>query len=138
MIYLDANFFIYAIEQGSRWTEVMRKILSAIDAKALRAVTSELTIAEVMPKPVALRNPDYISKYEVLFSPPSPIVTLPVSRDILLACCHVQAELGIKPMDAIHVATAKSAGCHYFLTEDHRLGRTLTGDLTWLKMSDLA
>jgi predicted nucleic acid-binding protein len=136
-IYLDSNILIYAIEEGSRWGQTMRELLGAIDVDALQVVTSELTIAEVMPKPISLKNPDYLAKYELLFSPSSAIRTFPVSREILLACCHIQADFGIKPMDAIHVATAKVAGCHYFLTEDHRLGRAIAGDLTWLKLSEI-
>ncbi|MBB5047349.1 putative nucleic acid-binding protein [Rhodopseudomonas rhenobacensis] len=137
-IYLDSNIIIYAIEQGSRSTQTMYEMLSAIDADVLRVVTSELTIAEVMPKPISLNSPDHLAKYELFFSPSSPILTLPVSREILLASCHVQAELGIKPMDAIHVATAMAAGCDYFLTEDHRLGRSIAGDLKWLQLSEFS
>jgi len=137
-IYLDSNIIIYAIEQGSRWAHTMREMMTAIDADVLRVVTSELTIAEVMPKPIMLKNPEYLASYELFFSPASAILTLPVSRDILVASCHVQAVFGIKPMDAIHVATAKAAECHYFLTEDHRLGHAIAGDLKWLRLEDLS
>lgn len=137
-VHLDSNIIIYAIEQGSRWSSVTEKLLMAIDAGGLQAVTSELTMAEVLPKPISLNNPDYLGKYELMFSPSNGIVTMPVSRDILLASCHMQAQMRIKPMDAIHVATAKAAGCQFFLTEDERLGRSMVGDLKWLQLSELA
>jgi predicted nucleic acid-binding protein len=137
-VYLDSNIIIYAIEQGSRWSSVTEKLLMAIDAGGLQAVTSELTMAEVLPKPISLNNPDYLGKYELMFSPSNGIVTMPVSRHILLASCHMQAQMRIKPMDAIHVATAKAAGCQFFLTEDERLGRSMVGDLKLLQLSELA
>jgi predicted nucleic acid-binding protein len=136
-IYLDSSIIIYAIEQGSQWAETIRAFLGAIDDDDVRVVTSELTIAEVMPKPISLKNPDYLEKYELFFSPLSPLLMVPVSRDILLASCHIQAELGIKPMDAIHVATARAARCENFLTEDQRLGRAIAGGPTWLQLSEL-
>ncbi|WP_164605281.1 PIN domain-containing protein [Rhodopseudomonas sp. BR0M22] len=87
-IYLDSNIIIYAIEQGSQWAETIRALLGAVDADDVRVVTSELTIAEVMPKPISFKNPDYLEKYQSFFSPLSPLLTVPVSRDILLSSCH--------------------------------------------------
>lgn len=137
-IYLDANVIIYSVEQGSQWSHAAQELLVALDRDVMKAVTSELSIAEVLPKPFQLGNPDYIERYDALLHPTSAIQTVPVSRDILIHSARLQARRGLKLFDAIHVATAEAARCDYFLTEDDRLGRALGDQLKWLRLSEVS
>ncbi|MDB5615817.1 type II toxin-antitoxin system VapC family toxin [Tardiphaga sp.] len=136
-IYLDSNIIIYAIERGYRQAHTMRAMLEAIDRRAFRAVTSELTIAEVMSKPLALNDLDHISKYERFFAPNSALAIPAISRETLLLAARMQGSLGLKLFDSIHVATAQLEGCDCFLTEDERLGRAIAGETKWLKLSEV-
>ena len=49
--------------------------------------------------------------------------------------CAEKAET-LKPLDALHVASAEAAGADYFLTCDDRLPRHYTGPLTILNPVD--
>ena len=137
-IYLDSNIIIYAIERGYRWADTTQSMLAAIDNRIFRAVTSELAIAEVLSKPLARGDQDEIAKFENFFSPRSALETPAIDRDTLRMAAHLQGQLGLKLFDAIHVATARIAGCAYFLTEDDRLGRALAGEPAWLRLSDVS
>jgi predicted nucleic acid-binding protein len=137
-IYLDANIIIYAIEQGYRWADTTRSMLTAIDNRLFRAVTSELAIAEVLSRPFAVGNHDEIAKFEHFFSPRSALEMSAIDRHTLRTAARLQGQLRLKLFDAIHVATARLSGCEYFLTEDERLGRALAGDPKWLKLSDVS
>ncbi len=46
---------------------------------------------------------------------------LSVERAILIEAAHLQARLGLRLPDAIHVATAVAAGCDVLLSNDRRL-----------------
>jgi predicted nucleic acid-binding protein len=136
-IYLDANIIIYAIERGYRWADTTQSMLAAIDGRLFRAVTSELAIAEVLSKPLALGNLDEIAKFEHFFSPRSALEMAAVDRHTLRLAAQLQGQLRLKLFDAIHVATARISGSDYFLTEDDRLGRALADEPAWLRLSDV-
>lgn len=137
-IYLDTNIVIHAVEGRHQWIETTREMLDAIDQAQFDAVTSELAIAEVMTKPLAINDYDQITRYQRFFSPNSALKMVPVDRPVLFAAAKLRGEAGFKLADAIHVATARHAVCQYFLTQDERLGRGLDAGLTWLSLSEVA
>lgn len=136
-IYLDSNILIYAVEGQHRWKQATEQMLDAIDRSIFLAVTSELALAEVLVKPIEDGDKDLIETYQRFFSPNSAVKTLPVDRAVLLTAAEVQGQTGTKLADAIHVATARQSGCHYFLTEDDRLGRALGRGLEWLGLAQV-
>lgn len=137
LLYLDTNIVIYAIEESSDWPTVTRNLLTAIDDGIVRAATSELTIAEVMPKPLKLHDRALTEKFESFLSSPSALMMQPIDRKVLLRAADLQASGRLKLFDAIHVATALMLGCDYFLTEDDRLGRNLESILPWIRLSEI-
>ena len=50
-IYLDTNIFIYALEGYRIFRTALATLFDALDRQELTAVTSELTLAEVLMKP---------------------------------------------------------------------------------------
>lgn len=63
-VYLDTNVFVYAVEGYPHFAEELRALFHAIDHGQLAAVTSELTLAEVLVKPLADKNDDLWRLYE--------------------------------------------------------------------------
>jgi predicted nucleic acid-binding protein len=49
-IYLDANFFIYALEEIAPWAGMAKQILAFLDRGLCAAVTSELSLAECLQR----------------------------------------------------------------------------------------
>jgi len=133
-VYLDSNIIILAIETGNRWQLQLRELFELIDDGHVFAVTSEVTLAEALAKPLREKADDLVERYEVVLDPsPSPIEIAPVTRSILRLAAEAQAELGIKLIDAIHVATARSSACRYPLTNDFRVGRKLRHPI-WISL----
>ena len=52
LVYLDTNVFIYALEGYPAFAEPLAALFRGIDNGTCRAVTSELTLAEVLVKPI--------------------------------------------------------------------------------------
>lgn len=135
-IYLDTNIVILSIETGNPWRDSLQSLFVSIDERAVHAVTSELTLAEVLTKPLVSGDAELIDKYERLFAPSSPIKSVPVDRSVLCVAAQCRSDLGLKLIDAIHVATARLSGCEFFLTQDERLGRSIREPLRWIRLSE--
>jgi predicted nucleic acid-binding protein len=137
VLYLDSNVFIYALENSHAWAEAAEDLLGAIEKGRVRAVASELVLAEVLAKPFEDRNVSHIDQYQRLLSSGGGLTMASIDRDGLVRAAQLRGENNLKPFDAIHVATAQSARCDYFLTQDERLGRALADQPKWLKLSEI-
>lgn len=134
-IYLDANIFIYALEEIEPWAEITRQLLSAIDGGECYAITSELTVAECLVKPLELGRADIVQTYLNFLQNRRSLSVVPVMREILIEAAKLRASGRIKLPDAIHIATALQQGSNLFLTNDQRF-QTVAG-VQMLLLKDL-
>jgi predicted nucleic acid-binding protein len=51
-VYLDTNVFIYAVEAVAEYRAAVETLFGLIEDSAVSAVTSELTLAEALAKPL--------------------------------------------------------------------------------------
>ncbi len=51
-VYLDTNIFIYAVEGYEEFSSELNLLFTQFDKEILQAATSELTLAEVLVKPM--------------------------------------------------------------------------------------
>ncbi|OYX07520.1 MAG: hypothetical protein B7Z15_15730 [Rhizobiales bacterium 32-66-8] len=119
--YLDSNALIAAVEGPPAGPGLSSTVMGRSLADTL--VTSELSLAEVLVKP--LRDQDFalIEAYNSLLFGGSAarLQTIPISRDILGRAASVRNQkTSIKLPDAIHIATAEIMGCDQILTGDKR------------------
>jgi predicted nucleic acid-binding protein len=120
-LYIDTNIFIYAFEGFLEYADRLRELFEAIDSGDVKAVTSELTLAELLVKPFMDANTQRQSFYCDTIQNSDLLSVCPVSRDILIDAARLRSESSLRLPDAIHVATASSAGCRFFLTNDRRI-----------------
>jgi hypothetical protein len=81
-IHLDTNIIIFAGEAGNPWMTALRGLFTAIDRQSIAGVTSELTLAEVLAKPLAQGKNELIAKYDRMLSENSVISVAVISRGI--------------------------------------------------------
>jgi predicted nucleic acid-binding protein len=120
-VYLDANFFIYALEAVAPWARVAGAVLTSLDGGGLAAVTSELSLAECLVKPLELGRRDIAGAYLELLKDHRFLSVIPVTREVLIEAARLRGLSRIKLPDAIHAATALQKGCSSLLTNDDRL-----------------
>lgn len=120
-VYLDTNIFIYAVEGYEPEQDFLGELFAAFGRGSLAAVTSEFTLAEILVKPIELGRKDVAALYTGLLQPSDHLAVVPVERPILIEAARQRAALRLRMPDAIHVATAVTAGCDVFLTNDGRL-----------------
>lgn len=92
-----------------------------MDDREIVAVTSELTIAEVLIKPLQDQNQGIQQAYKTFLTPTPALHLVAVSRDVLETAAQLCATTKIKLPDAIHAATATLNACSSFLTNDNSL-----------------
>jgi predicted nucleic acid-binding protein len=117
-IYLDTNIFIYALEGYPVFRAVLTTLFDALDRGELMAVTSELTLAEVLVKPLLDHHAERKAAYLQALQPSTSLQIISVSREVLIAAARLRADANLKLPDAIHLATAQLTGCGEFLTND--------------------
>jgi predicted nucleic acid-binding protein len=126
VVYLDANPFVYALEGTEDLAAILKELFSLFRQRPGSAVTSELTLAEVLPK---RKLPDRHFLELLVWSG---IFDLrPVSREILVDTAQYRRAViasgaaGKRAMpklpDAIHVVTAIQARSKVFLSSDIRI-----------------
>jgi predicted nucleic acid-binding protein len=117
-IYLDANIWIYALEGFPDFAQELTTLFNSIGQGNLTAVTSELSLAEVLVMPIKNANPTQQETYKQALSSTLNVRVIPVQRDILIEAARLRAVVKLKLPDAIHAATALTARCSTFLTND--------------------
>lgn len=136
-VYLDANVVIYAVEDMPPHATKLKELFNRFDRGELHAVTSELTLAEVLVRPIRDQRPQARAAYERLLRQSAALTIAPVTRDVLTLAAELRAALPpLKLPDAIHVATSLLRGCTTVLTNDVRF-ETVPG-LPVLLLSNLA
>lgn len=122
-IYLDTNVFIYHIEGHNPYQGELRQLFEAIRSGVLTAVTSRLTLAEVLVDPIQTGDIVRQAAFELAVRNQPHLQVAPVNP-ILREAAYVRSRIAsIKLPDAIHVATAQHARCTSFVTNDKRLRR---------------
>lgn len=117
-IYLDANVFIYAVEGFPKYAELCVELFEAIDDRAIHAFTSELSLAEVLVKPMCDVNLAAVDAYKAMIRNRPSLEVWQVSRDVLVQAAQIRSVTTCKLPDAIHAATAMAAKADFIFTAD--------------------
>lgn len=121
VVYLDSNVFIYAVEGFAQHRPFIEELFRQIDGGRIDAVTSELTMAEVLVKPFEAGREDIGDLYRELLQTSGHLTVVPIDRSILMQAARYRSVLGVKLPDAIHVATALAANCDVLLSNDQKI-----------------
>lgn len=125
-IYLDTNIFVLAVEGRNEdpARDALWRLMSMSDDTSRFLVTSELSIAELLVKPLDLGLATVASTYCDIVANGGGLSVVPVDRSVLVLAAHIRKDdTSIKLPDAIHLATADREDCAIILTNDQQLTR---------------
>lgn len=123
IIALDSCVWIYHLENHPEYASLTKQVLEAVEAGTCKAVASELTLPEILVRPLQLDLPDVADEYELLLTSFPHFSLDPISRDILLHAANIRAHHGLRTPDAIVAATALAAQATLLLTNDRHLSK---------------
>jgi predicted nucleic acid-binding protein len=121
-VYLDANVFITAMETPGAHSDHAWWIIRSVEEGNITGVTSEITLAEVLVKPMQMGNAELVAAYQQMIMPGARFDVLPVRRDVLVSAAGLRARrTSVRLPDAIHIASALSSSCRFMVTDDRQL-----------------
>jgi predicted nucleic acid-binding protein len=118
---LDTVVFIYFIEEHPKLGPLVDPLFTAIDAGALEAVTSGLTLLETLVAPYRAGNDRLAERYEALLTRSRGLRFIDLDRPLLRVAARLRASLGVKTPDSLQLAAALAARCTAYLTNDRAL-----------------
>jgi predicted nucleic acid-binding protein len=118
---LDTSIFIYFIEGHPIYLPLVEPLFEAMDAGEIEAVTSSLTLLEVLVIPFRFANAVLIDRYETLLTKSRGLRLVDLDRSFLRFVAQIRASTRAKVPDAVQLAAAMAEGCPVFLTNDDRI-----------------
>lgn len=128
LVYVDSNAFIYFVEGSPEIAEPIRDLFHVLRARPGIGVTSELSLAEALPK---ARSPAHRRSFLELIVESKVFDLVPVDRDLLLETADYRRTASSpgtggeqampKLPDTIHVVSAVRRRCRAILSRDKRL-----------------
>jgi len=116
-VYLDTAIVIYVVEAHVSYSACLQPLWQKFQSGDLALVTSQLTLMETLVKPIKENNQTLIDYYRT-FLEGTGIQLIAIDKMIILNASQLRATTSLKTPDAIHAATAMSAHCDLFLTND--------------------
>lgn len=121
-VFWDTNLFIYLFEGSGGPAARVREIRERMIERGDQLVTSTMTVAEILVRPVGLGRTDDVERYERLFSSPA-VQVVAFDRHCARIYADVRRDEKIRPPDAIQLSCAARSRCDLFITNDERLSR---------------
>ena len=117
-VYVDTNSVIYRVERIEPYLTASKPLWDALDGGKIEVVTSDLSLLEVLVKPLRDGNVTLVNLYRTVVLGTAGLTAHPVTRSILEEAARIRAQYGLKSPDAIHAATSLAAGAARFITND--------------------
>jgi len=119
---LDTAAFIYLIEEHPRFLPVVEPVFAAMDAGRLEALSSSLTLLEVLVTPYRAGDVRLARRYEELLTRSRGLRLIEIDRAQLRAAAQLRGlHRALKTPDALQLCAALGGGCATFVTNDRDL-----------------
>jgi predicted nucleic acid-binding protein len=117
-VLLDTCLWIYHFGQNATFGKAADYVIEQLEAGKFQAVASELTLMELIVKPLQVGRQDAADDYETLLSHFPNLTLEPISREILLEAAALRARYRVRTPDAIQLATAFKSHATLAITND--------------------
>jgi predicted nucleic acid-binding protein len=121
IVAVDSAPLIYFMERHTVFLETVQPFFEAINQGEFVALTSSVTITELLALPLRHGRSSIVDAYQELFANFLPIVS--VTAEIAELAAQLRADHNLRTPDAIQIATAINHQADAFLTNDIRLSR---------------
>jgi predicted nucleic acid-binding protein len=119
---IDTAPFIYFIEEHPAFLKVLDELFELIDSGKVTAVTSGITLLEVLVMPLRAGNRPLAERYRELLTRSRGLELVPVDEAVLVAAAQLRAAYQrLRTPDALQLGTALVTGCTTFVTNDREL-----------------
>lgn len=121
IIGLDTMVFIYHFEENKIYSPLTFSIFESLEKGNFNAITSILTLLEILVKPKRESNLILTERYKILFETFPNLQVKTINKNIADVASSLRANYNINTPDAIQVATSLEAQADVFITNDTSL-----------------
>jgi predicted nucleic acid-binding protein len=118
---LDTAPLIYFIEEHPIFLPRIQPFFEALDRGLFRAITSTITLTEVLVHPMRQSQESLAEQYRKILLGARNLTTMPVTAQIAEQAAELRARHNLRTPDAIQLATAIHAKARSFLTNDKEI-----------------
>jgi predicted nucleic acid-binding protein len=118
---LDTAPFIYFIEDATPYADLLDPIFERLERHALVAVTSIITLAEILTKPLVDKNFSLVDEIKFTLKTFSTLSMVAIDEELAEAAALIRARHAIRLPDALQIAAAIQGEATLFITNDKRL-----------------
>jgi len=120
LIALDTMVFIYHLADHPRYAPLTTVVLEAVEAGQLAALTTTITLAEILTAPAKAGDRRALQDYDLYLTRFPNLRIVPLDVALARETALVRGATGLRTPDAIQVAAARLAGADAILTNDRR------------------
>lgn len=117
-VLIDTSIWIYHFEGHGEFGAAAGEVVAAMERGDFEGIVSELTLMELLVRPLKLARQDVADEYELLLTNFPNLILAPVRRDVFTLAAGLRAHYGIKTPDAIVLATGIRNGATLAMTND--------------------
>ena len=118
IIGIDTAPFIYFIEDVSPYADMLEPVFDLLSDRSLSAVTSTVTLAEILAKPFADKNFKLVDETKFALRSFTSLSMKAVDEKLAEAAALIRARYALRLPDALQIAATVEAGATLFLTND--------------------
>ena len=118
---VDTAPFVYFIEEHSTYLAALREFFEAVDEGNIQAVTSTVSLLEVLVHPYRRGEHQLAAQYRAILLNSNGLSCEVVSVEIAEDAARLRADYNFQTPDSIQLTTAIRAGASSFLTNDSYL-----------------
>ena len=122
-IALDSSIFIYYMEAHPSYVDLAGVVFQWLETSSNTAVTSTLTMTELLVHPYRASNEAMVNQYFGLLSSFPNLQWVPADLAIADTAARIRAQHRLRTPDALQVATAIRSGATAILTNDLDIAR---------------
>ena len=115
---LDTAPIIYLIQDHPIYLPAVRPFFQALDRGEFRAITSTVTLLEVLVHPFRRGDVELAQRYRDFLLGSTNLTCMVLSGDIAQEAARLRSQHNLRTADAIQLATAIHEGASSFLTND--------------------
>jgi predicted nucleic acid-binding protein len=133
-ICIDTAPIIYFIEKHPKYLNLLRPVFAQIDAGKIEAITSTITLLEVLVQPIRRNNNSLAERYREILLYSEGLTTFEILHEVSEMSSKLRAKYSIKTPDAIQIAVGLLYGADKFITNDQALKKV--SDIDVLVLDD--
>jgi predicted nucleic acid-binding protein len=135
-IYWDSMLFIYWLEDHPQYSARVQAIHDKMQQRRDTLCASAFVVGEVLAGPYKKDASSVIRAIQGYFRPPR-VELLSFGMEAAERYAQIRAKHRVPPADAIHLATAATAGVDLFLTNDKALAGLLIPGIQFIAGMDV-